>query len=553
MLGIQNFAWARVISTDPTVSSGETVSITLTTTNAVSSFKASLVDAGGLTFVSVTRGSGFDNGAANGSTVNGATTGEPTKTLATYTFKAPETTETKKYTVTFQVTGMDNEADTTNTSTVTVKGTGSGNTGGNSKPEDPNENPQGNGGNAGTATTSHNFRDVNDTVYATDTVRVRTAPETGDTLGQLKKGDSVKRTGIGDSGWDRVSYKGHTAYVSQKYLTTTPPKGTEEPKEEEPTTPEEPEKPTETTPEEPQQPEVVAANVALSGITIQEGKLSPAFQKDVTEYALTVGEEVKELHIEATTEDTNSKVEITGNTELKLGSNTVKITVKATDGTTKTYTIHVTKRGESDLALTTLKISALNLEVPLEEGKYEYAFKLESEKLIKELEFTALANEEGARIEITGNKDLKEGENIINITITSANGEEQVNYTITVNNQLKPGATTDGLPIDVTTAIVVGTILLTAYIIALLFIWKYVEEQKEKKEEFEEDIPQEEMEAIGANAKAYTFDEVEDIMHYEELQQTEQQEPEEPKQTMQEQIEEDFEERGMKKKKGKHF
>lgn len=550
MLGIQNFTWARVISNDPTVSSGETVTITLTTTNAVSSFKSTLVDAGGLTFVSASRGSGFDNGAANGATVNGATTGAPTTTLATYTFKAPESTETQKYTVTFSVTGMDNEADTTNTSTVTVNGTGGGNTSGNTG---DNENPGNNGGegnndNGETTTTTHHFRDVNDTVYAKENVRVRTAPENGSVLGQLTTGESVNRTGIGDKGWDRVSYKGHTAYVSSAYITTTPPAGTEDPKEEQPAIPEQPQ---ETTPEE-EKPETVVVNLALAGITIQEGNLSPAFQKDITEYSLTVGEEVTDLHIEATPEDATSKVEIVGNTGLKIGSNHIRITVTATDGTTKNYIIHVTKRGESNLALTTLKISALNLEIPLEEGKYDYAFKLESEKLLKELEFTALANEEGARIEITGNKDLKEGENVINITVISANGEEQVNYTITVNNLLKAGATT-GLPIDVTTAIVVGTILLTAYIIALLLIWRYVEEQKKKKEEIGEDISPEEMEAIGANAKAYTFDDVENIEHYEELQQ--QNQPiETTNPTLQDSIEDDMEEERMnKKKRGKHF
>ena len=530
ILGIQNFAQARVVSNDPTVSSGSTVSITLTTSNAVASFKSSLVDAGGLTFVSATKNGAFEMGATNGSTVNGITAGEPSRTLVTYTFKAPESAETKKYTVKFSVSGMDNEADTTNTSTVTVNGTG-GSTGGN---EGGSTGGTGNGGNnssGGDTISSHSFKNVNETVYAKELVRVRKEPN-GEKLGTLNKGEAVTRTGVGNQGWDRVSWEGRTAYVSSQYLTTTAPVE-EKPDEEKPDEEKPDENQTEPTAEEQETP--VASLADLATITIEEGNISPAFSKDVTEYTMNISDKIEELHIEAVPADENSKVSISGNTDLKLGSNLVTITVTASDGSTKVYKIHVTRRGKSDLALTTLKISALNMEIPLKEGVFEYAFKLESEKLLQEIEFTALANKEGARIEITGNKDLKEGENVIHITIISADGEEQVNYIVTVTNALKPGAST-GIQMDVTLAIVIGTILLTAYIIALLFIWKYVSDKK--KEDLEEDIPVEEMEAIGANAKEHSFEGINDMRHYEELQD----------------VEQDMEkESAPKKKKGKHF
>ena len=82
--------------------------------------------------------------------------------------------------------------------------------------ESPTENP--------TTSPTITFTDVNETVYATGTVNVRSGPSTDNKkLGQLKKGDSVKRTGVGDNGWSRVEYEEKTAYVFTAYLSTKNP------------------------------------------------------------------------------------------------------------------------------------------------------------------------------------------------------------------------------------------------------------------------------------------------------------------------------------------
>ncbi|MEG0681757.1 MAG: SH3 domain-containing protein [Eubacterium sp.] len=68
------------------------------------------------------------------------------------------------------------------------------------------------------------IKDVNEQVWATDTVNVRDNYSTdGNVLAQLKAGDEVNRTGICDNGWSRVTYNGETAYVYERYLTTTKP------------------------------------------------------------------------------------------------------------------------------------------------------------------------------------------------------------------------------------------------------------------------------------------------------------------------------------------
>ncbi len=80
-----------------------------------------------------------------------------------------------------------------------------------------------------------NFKAVNDTVYATKSMNVRSSWSTSSKkIGGLSKDQGVTRTGIGDNGWSRISYNGKTAYVSTALITTTKPeeKPAEEPKEE---------------------------------------------------------------------------------------------------------------------------------------------------------------------------------------------------------------------------------------------------------------------------------------------------------------------------------
>lgn len=72
------------------------------------------------------------------------------------------------------------------------------------------------------------FTDVNETVYATGTVNLRSGAGTSyDKVGQLSWGNQVQRIGIGTGeaeGWSEVQLgDGRVVYVSSKYLSTTKP------------------------------------------------------------------------------------------------------------------------------------------------------------------------------------------------------------------------------------------------------------------------------------------------------------------------------------------
>ena len=89
-------------SNDPTVESGGTFSITISSTEKIENFDANLTGYSGLTFVSC---SGVDNTViVNNGKLSGATIGGYT-TLGTYTFKAPEVTEKKTFKVSFNING----------------------------------------------------------------------------------------------------------------------------------------------------------------------------------------------------------------------------------------------------------------------------------------------------------------------------------------------------------------------------------------------------------------------------------------------------------------
>ncbi len=76
------------------------------------------------------------------------------------------------------------------------------------------------------------------------------------------------------------------------------------------------------------------------------------FKADVTEYDITVDNELEKITVTAKAADSNATVTIS-DTNLKVGANNIYITVKATDGTTKKYTVIVRRKQGSSTTTTT--------------------------------------------------------------------------------------------------------------------------------------------------------------------------------------------------------
>ncbi len=335
-------------SNDPTVESGGTFSITISSTEKIENFDANLTGYSGLTFVSC---SGVDNTViVNNGKLSGATIGGYT-TLGTYTFKAPEVTEKKTFKVSFNING------TTNTSTVTVNPKTVTPPPTTTQPPSTTEKPSEKPTTPKVTSVQGKYTDVNETVYATGSINVRKYDSTEDgssVVGTLKKDEAIVRTGVGNNGWSRVQYKGAVAYISSRLLTKTAPQ-----------------------PEEPQNNTNTVANTISNEITntisneittntitnevgivdenfddsailklkslkIKGADISSVFSPDIYEYKIHM-ETGRKLEIEAIANQSDATVEILGNEDFEGDENLVTIILKSADGSqTCTYQIIVT-------------------------------------------------------------------------------------------------------------------------------------------------------------------------------------------------------------------
>ena len=85
-------------------------------------------------------------------------------------------------------------------------------------------------------------------------------------------------------------------------------------------------------------------NANLASLLVSPGTLSPSFSASKTSYAMDVAEDVTKVSVTAVAADSKAKVSLNGvQNNIKPGTNTIKITVKAEDGTTKVYSIKVTR------------------------------------------------------------------------------------------------------------------------------------------------------------------------------------------------------------------
>ena len=78
--------------------------------------------------------------------------------------------------------------------------------------------------------------------------------------------------------------------------------------------------------------------------------LSPAFNKNTTQYYLVVSNLINDIEVKAVPEDSSCKVEITGNKNLSIGNNKIDIKVISADGSaSKIYSINVSKTENKEL------------------------------------------------------------------------------------------------------------------------------------------------------------------------------------------------------------
>jgi hypothetical protein len=181
-----------------------------------------------------------------------------------------------------------------------------------------------------------------------------------------------------------------------------------------------------------------STNNNLSALSVEGYTIS--FDKNNTAYLLDVDYTVDKINVNATAEDSKSKVTVEGNTSLAPGENIVKVIVTAENTAQKVYQIKVNRaKNPEDINanLKSLIISNATMKNSFSVDALEYMCEDISAD-IEKLDISYITEIEGAKVEITGNEKLNAGINHIKIKVTSKDGSATKEYVITVykSNQI---------------------------------------------------------------------------------------------------------------------
>ena len=191
-----------------------------------------------------------------------------------------------------------------------------------------------------------------------------------------------------------------------------------------------------------------SSNANLSNLGMNPNDFT-GFSENKTSYDVTVPNNVTQVEIYATKKDSKASLTGTGIKKLQEGQNTANVIVTAEDGTTKTYTINIKRLSKNekqdttenldaksssnskDLELSNLEIEGVNLEPSFESSTYKYEISIKGEQ--SNLDIKASTNNTSDKVEIIGNENLQNGQNIITILVTNSKSDEVATYQIYVN------------------------------------------------------------------------------------------------------------------------
>jgi len=203
-------------------------------------------------------------------------------------------------------------------------------------------------------------------------------------------------------------------------------------------------------------PSTSSNNAYLKSLSVSGYSIQPGFSKGTTNYTLTVPNATSSVTVNAGVEDSKASVTGTGKKSLKVGDNTIKVVVTAQDGTKKTYTITVTRKGTSSNSSTTTtkpsgstskpvasttksndnslkSLSVKNYPLSPSFNKDETTYSVKVPKDVNRLDFSYQPSSSKAKVEVIGNSNFKEGEvNPVKVKVTAEDGSTRI-YTINVD------------------------------------------------------------------------------------------------------------------------
>ena len=204
----------------------------------------------------------------------------------------------------------------------------------------------------------------------------------------------------------------------------------------------------------PKEEEKKSNDSTLKSLVIEGYELYPAFDANTRDYNIRVTNDITKVTVVPTVNHDKASYKVQGATEeLLVGKNVITVVVTAEDGSSSNYVINVTRAREG-LNVEHIKFfyidevgtkQELALEPIFSAEVFEYNLGTISH-LISKLDVDVLANFAEAKIEVTGNENLVEGENTITVTVTMPSESEEeadevLTYTIKVEKQAEPVVT----------------------------------------------------------------------------------------------------------------
>ncbi len=194
----------------------------------------------------------------------------------------------------------------------------------------------------------------------------------------------------------------------------------------------------------------LSRNNELSSLSVGNATVTPAFSAKTTSYSASVPFEISKLDISAKAADSKAKVSINNPTLTPGGTTKVTVTVKAENGTVKTYTISVRRaqdpnyKPDSNCSLAGISVEGflLSPKFSTDTSRYVVWVPYETEKV----KISGVAASDKASVAAEGGENLTAGkDNPVKLICTAENGDKK-EYTVIVKRAAPHNEATDAVP-----------------------------------------------------------------------------------------------------------
>lgn len=295
--------------------------------------------------------------------------------------------------------------------------------------------------------------------------------------------------------------------------------------------------------------EEVSSDATLKNLGIRPKEYDfTGFKPTVTSYNVSVPNDTEKITIYATAKNEKDTITGIGTKTLNVGQNKCEIKVTSEDKkTTKTYTINVTRKEEkeddeeekeeetpvvSGVKDIIIKDAELTPSFSQDVFSYDVSVPIGTKKLDIDTEKTS----EDIEVEIAGNEDLKEGDNIITLLVHNTRNDATSTYQInakvenqkvdlsTINDELKDAKNNSNMKEWIIKGVAIAIIVL----IIIFLIYRFMINRKQDDEE--EDYDEDEQDYIGNDKNTY-YESDDDNQYYEPNADNQFEEEEKPKYT----------------------